>query len=190
MQVGRKGYTCPGCGFMKKIVSEIAPLFVSVGYSKSEVNYDAIMVGFKVNLEAINEYKESEGYEIAYGLFAAKSAKIGDNTIFDENGNANAGVLAVEMSSIRDYSIIELKVTGIDTFKKRGEALVMGAYVAVNDGESTSFEYLQATEATDGKKYSTVRLIDYLTPEQAGALKVDQKEESVDFIIDAGAIFG
>ena len=190
MQAGRKGYACPGCGFMKEVTSEIAPLFVSVGYSKSEVNYDAIMVGFEVNREAINDYKEVEGYDLSYGLFVAKSAKLGDNYIFDENGNLNTGANAVEMSNQRPYSVIELKVTGIDTFKKRGEALVMGSYVAISDGESTEYVYLQAYEATDGKKYSTVRLLDYLTSEQAGAFEIDQKEDSVDFVIDADALFG
>ena len=190
MKPGRKGPVCIECGYMKEVTEVINPLFVSVGYSISEVNYDAIMVGFEVDLVAINDYKEMTGYEVSYGLFVAKSAKLGTNTIFDENGNVNEGAAAVEMSSIRDYSIIELKVKGIDSFKKKGEALIMGGYAKLTKDETTEFSYLQAAEANEGELYSTVRLVDYLTPEQAGALKVDQKDETVDFIIDAGALFG
>ena len=141
--------TNPGCGY--EVSADTDALFVCRGYSSPEFGESGIVFGYSVNNTAISAYKEAMGIEFRYGVFAVSQAKLGDNYIFDENGKAIEGAIKVEITS-HQFEAFEMKIVGF-TDEQKDAKLAMGAYVAVTDGETTTYSYLQSDKPGENEKY-------------------------------------
>lgn len=146
---GVKVYTCAGCDATYEETADA--LFMVLGYSASEAELGGITVGYKMNNEAIAKYEEITGNELVYGVFAAASEVIGNNDIFDANGNTVSGVISKEASSM-ELEALNLKLVGFNTEELMAAEIVMGMYV--NDGARVS--YVQPEAPISGNKYHTV----------------------------------
>ncbi len=147
-KAGVKVLEC-ACGETKE--ESVDALFVTLGYSASEAELGGITVGYKMNNEAIAKYEEITGNELVYGVFAAASATIGNDDIFDANGNTVSGVISKEASSMK-LEALNLKLVGFNTEELMAAEIVMGMYV--NDGAKVS--YVQPEAPISGNKYHTV----------------------------------
>ena len=155
LNVGEKTGTCLNEGCLKNITPKITnPLFACLGYSAPEDGRGGIAIGYTVNNEAIDEYTSITGKSLTYGVFVASKNKLGDNDIFDQEGNKANGVVSVEITSY-EFAVFELKVIGF-TDENKDKALAMGAYAAVTTEGTTEYVYMQDSEPDDGEKYSYV----------------------------------
>ena len=139
------------------VLKEIAPLFTCLGYSAYETGGDGIAIGYMVNNEAIDEYTSITGKSLTYGVFVASQNKLGENDIFDQEGNKTSGVVSVEITSY-EFAVFELKVIGF-TDENKGSLLAMGAYVKATDGEGAEYSYMQ--DDTNGEKLGNYYFVSY-----------------------------
>ena len=148
---GAKNTTCTskGCPFLES--EEASAIFVCYGYSASEFGTAGITIGYYINKEAVAEYETLTGATVGYGTFAVAQEKLGANNIFDENGVVSNGVIKTEVIDMSP-SAISLKIIGFEDDQKDTK-LAFGAYVAVNNGESTAYSYLQSGTPSEGEKY-------------------------------------
>ena len=155
LENGKFIYECTNDGCNAKIDGESAPaLFTCLGYSAYETGGDGIAIGYMVNNEAIDEYTSITGKSLTYGVFVASQNKLGENDIFDQEGNKANGVVSVEITNY-EFAVFELKVVGF-TDENKDKALAMGAYAAVTTEGTTEYVYMQDSEPDDGEKYSYV----------------------------------
>ena len=152
MNAGQRVEACTRCQF--STVEDVPALFTCLGYSASEVGGDGIAIGYMVNNEAISEYTSITGKSLKYGVFVASQSKLGNNDIFDQEGNKASGVVSVEITNY-EFVAFELKIVGF-TDENKEKALVMGAYAAVTTAGATEYVYMQDAEPDDGEKYSYV----------------------------------
>ena len=136
---------------------KISALFTCLGYSANEAGGDGIAIGYLVNNEAIDEYTSKTGKSINYGVFVASQNKLGENDIFDQEGNKTSGVVSVEITSY-EFAVFELKVVGF-TDSNKGSLLAMGAYVKATDGENAEYSYMQ--DDTNGEKLGNYYFVSY-----------------------------
>ena len=103
---------CTACDVTK----EIGPIFVCLGYTKTEVGTVAIMQGFVVNKEALSLYNSVNGNDIVgYGLVAGTVANLGTDTDVFENGAVKENVKAITRGfEAFNYDIMEIKITGFE----------------------------------------------------------------------------
>ena len=144
-----KGYLSAGLYFAEctndgcnHTVSKDAPaLFTCLGYSAPMGGEMGIAIGFTINNEAVAEY-EATGKSITFGVYAVAQQRLGENDIFDENGNATAGVINADLTG---YSVdaFEIKIVGFNDTQKDIK-LSLGAYVT-EDGKT--YSYLQSDKA-------------------------------------------
>ena len=146
-----------GCG-KSVAINEIAPLFTCKGYSASLLG-NGIAIGFDVNNVAVEEYEKLTGKTLSYGVFAVAQSKLGEDNVFDENGNAINGSITASLTSYA-YAIFEIKVAGF-TDEQKSLALAMGAYVKASDGEATEYSYLQATDKGAQGENSSYYFVSY-----------------------------
>ena len=151
---GVKTTSCKNAGCTYSQTAEVPPLFTCLGYSASEIGGDGIAIGYMVNNEAIDEYTNITGKSLTYGVFVASQSKLGNNDIFDQEGNKANGVVSVEITGY-EFIAFELKIIGF-TDENKDKALAMGAYVAVTTEGVTEYAYMQDSEPDDGEKYSYV----------------------------------
>ena len=130
----------------------IAPLFTCLGYSASQGNVAGIVIGFKSNAQSIERYEEIAGKTVKYGVFAVLEDKLGENDVFDANGNAANGVIGAELSDSK-FAMFDLKIIGF-TEEQMDARLALGAYVAVTKDGVTEYSYLQNSVPVSGGKYS------------------------------------
>ena len=138
-----------GCG-EETVIKAIAPLFTCLGYSVSEYGTSGFSVGYAVNNNAIDEYRELTGKTLNYGVFAVLKDKLGENEIFTGDKAAD-GVLANDFT-IRRFDIFEFKITGF-TGEQKGTKLAIGAYVIETGKEGTEHTYLQVGTKAENEKY-------------------------------------
>ena len=144
-----------GCG--KTITNEektIAPIFTCLGYSAPENGKGGIVVGYTVNGEAIAKFTNVTGKTLKYGVFAVLKEKLGDNDVFGADGTPTSGVVSADITS-QQYNLFEIKILGF-TDEQKDAKLALGAYVAVTNGDTTEYSYMQAGTPNDGEKYSFV----------------------------------
>ena len=155
---------CNLCGLYDEN-GKIDALFVCLGYSASENGDSGIVIGYTVNKTAINTYKEIANVSLNYGVFAISQDKLGDKDVFTD-GSLVSGAISFDVTSY-EYSAFVLKIVGF-TDAQKDVKLAMGAYVAVNDGETTTYSYLQDDEkgTLDGKYYF-VSYNDIVPPQEA-----------------------
>ncbi len=139
---GYYSYVCERCGVEDNSKTASA-LFGCLGYSAPENGDGGIVVGYEINSKAIEEYQTITGKTLKYGVFAVAQEKLGDNAIFDETGKAASGVLSTDVT-VHGFGLFELKIVGFSDEQKDNK-LAMGAYVAVTNGETTTYSYMQDT---------------------------------------------
>ena len=132
------------------VLKEIAPLFTNFGFSAAEYG-DMMSFNYRVNAEAIAEYEEITGEKVNYGMFTVKKDNIGKNDIFDENGDARQGVVAVDITGC-GFGLFNLKIFGFTAEQKEID-LAMGAFVGASKNGETEYSYLQIAPAIEGEKY-------------------------------------
>ncbi|MBQ8873674.1 MAG: leucine-rich repeat protein, partial [Clostridia bacterium] len=77
--------TCTDCG---ATTTKNAPaLFTCLGYSAPEFGEGGIAIGFVVNHDSIDQYEKVTNSTVEYGVFAIVKDRLGENDIFDEDGN-------------------------------------------------------------------------------------------------------
>ena len=139
-----KGLYIVGCtneGCTHAITEEMPALFACLGYSATKKGTGGMIIGFTVDDEAIAKYKEATGKTVKYGVFAVSQDKLGENDIFDENGTVANGVINAEITNY-DFAVFNIKVVGF-TDEQKSAKLAMGAYVAITDGETIEYSYMQ-----------------------------------------------
>ena len=150
---GTKMLKCSKCG-AEDIIEEAPPLFTCLGYSAPEDGRGGIAIGFTVNNIAIAEYEEATGKTLKYGVFAVLQSKLKDKDVFAEDGTVAEGVINADITSY-EFALFELKIVGF-TDEYKDIKLAMGAYVAVTDGETTEYSYLQSGTPNENEKYCFV----------------------------------
>lgn len=125
------------------------------GFSSPENGEGGLVLGFSVNSAAIEEYERVTNNSVSYGVFAVLKIYIGNEAIFNENGEKAQGVISADMTAY-NTAMLELKIIGFETEEQKNAEIVMGAYVAVSDGEGTTYAYLQDSEPTGDNAYSFV----------------------------------
>ncbi len=145
-----------GCTYEEK-VKDIETLFTCLGYSAPEFGAGGIAVGFTVNSEAIAEYQTVTGKAVKYGVFAVLQDRLDGNEIFGEDGAASDGVITADITNY-EFAAFELKIVGF-TDEQKDIKLAMGAYVAVTDGETTEYSYMQ--DDTKGEKAGNYYFVSY-----------------------------
>lgn len=149
---GLKSVACHNEGCNHTVSSsETDALFTFLGYSAAEYGDGGMSIGYKVNNEAINEYKSATGKEFSYGLFVAIKEKIGSNDIFDENGAAQGGVFAADITACT-FDIFNLKVVGFNE-DQTDTKFAIGAYTKSTLNGTTEYSYMQGKEPLTGDKY-------------------------------------
>ena len=139
---------CKNEGCTYRVTVDTPALIINLGYSVPEKGAASIVMGFKANKSAIEEYERITAKTVRYGVFVATQNKLGENPIFDANGNVTSGVISAEIA-IKSFDLFELKVSGF-TDEHKDEKLTMGAYVAITDENITEYSYLQ--DGTKGEK--------------------------------------
>ena len=149
---GYYGYDCERCDDVNK--DQKAPaLFECLGFSASSTG-DGISLGFKVNNEAVANYTSVTGKAVKYGVFAVSQNKLGDNDIFDENGEATEGVINAPIGRT-DFTAFDIKVVGF-TDGNKNSPIALGAYVALTENGKTTYSYMQEGTPNEGEKYHFV----------------------------------
>ena len=149
--VGTKITTCLNAGCSHSVTENAPILFVCRGYSVPEDERGGIAITYTVNKEAILEYESVMGITISYGVFAVAKSKLGDNDIFDENGNATLGVINAELTEY-SFTEVDLKITGFSDTQK-SLPLAIGAYAKITKGEITEYTYIQEGTPDANQKY-------------------------------------
>ena len=152
--IGTKVLKCPRCSAEDITGGEAPALFTCRGYSAPENGKGGIAIGFTVNNEAITEYEEVTGKTLKYGVFAVLKDRLGNNDVFSEDGTAADGVINAEITNY-EFAAFVLKIVGF-TDERKDTKLAMGAYVAVTDGETTEYSYLQSGTPNENEKYCFV----------------------------------
>ena len=129
-------------------------LFTCLGYSAPEDGRGGIAVGYTINNEAIREYEKATGKALKYGVFAVLKDKLGTDDLFNAKGEVANGAISAEISG-NNYAAVELKITGF-TDDYKDTKLAMGVYVAVTDGETAEYSYLQSGTPNENEKYSFI----------------------------------
>ena len=165
-KTGCKTLKCERCG-VENITEEASPLFICRGYSAPEFGEGGIAIGFVVNHDSIDQYEKVTNSTVEYGVFAIVKDRLGENDIFDEDGNLTKGAISANISSY-DFDMFELRIVGF-TDTQKDIKLAMGAYVAVTDGETTEYSYMQGGEPNENEKYCFVSYNDIVGKQLANA---------------------
>ena len=136
---GEKIVGCTKCDHNEK--TPVPALFTCLGYSAPMSGDAGIAIGFTINNEAVAEYRAT-GKCITFGVYAVAQQRLGENDIFDENGNATAGVINADLTSYV-FDAFEIKIVGFNDTQKDIK-LAMGAYVT-EDGKT--YSYMQSDKA-------------------------------------------
>ncbi len=149
LSAGEGEYICTACDVT--YTAATAPLFTCLGYSAPEGERSGISIGYNVNIEAIEAYEEVAGKTLNYGVFAVLKDRLGDNSIFSEDGKSTNGVVSADITSYKftsfDFKIVDFKED------QKSKKLAMGVYVATKDGEVTEYTYLQSGTPNENEKY-------------------------------------
>ncbi|MBQ3589944.1 MAG: hypothetical protein II980_05790 [Clostridia bacterium] len=149
LKEGYHKYKCVRCDDVKHIKEEA--LFTCLGYSVPMDNEGGIAVGFLLNKNAIATYESATSKSLSFGVFAVLKDRLGTNDVFDKNGNAVAGAISADIFGY-EFDMFELKIVGFEDDYKDIK-LAMGAYVAITNGSTTEYSYLQSGTIIENEKY-------------------------------------
>ncbi len=153
-KAGSKIVYCTNEGCIYNVTTETPALFTCLGYSSPVDDRGELAIGYTVNNEAISEYEKVTGKTLKYGVFAVLKDKLGTSDIFNANGEVVNGAINAEISG-NNYAAVELKITGF-TDDYKDTKLAMGVYVALTDGETAEYSYLQSGTPNENEKYSFI----------------------------------
>ena len=158
---GVKSIACQNEGCEHNNGGEVVDaLFECLGYSASLTGVNGIVLGYKVNSEAIADYTSTTGKTVKYGVFAVSQEKLNGGDIF-ENGIANENAISFEIQRT-DFSAFEIKVVGF-TDEQKTTSLVMGAYVETSNGLTTEYSYVQVKDkGTQAGNYYSITYNDII----------------------------
>ena len=146
---------CINDGCKVATTETVKPLFDFSGVSSPVDGRGELVVGYTVNFNEIERYESITKTTLSYGVFAVLKDKLGSNDVFDENGNAAAGVIKADVS--RDYVSFEFRITGFETDDHKALKLALGAYVIDSTGK---IYYMQGGEPAENEKYVFVSYSD------------------------------
>lgn len=146
---GVKTMICSKCGGVSS--EKVEPLLTVYGNSVPEYGDVGMTVGFKVNKEAVLTYEALMDNKVSYGVFAVLKDNIGNSDIFDENGEAQKGVVAADITDC-GFDIFNLKIVGF-TEEQKLIKLAMGAFVTVKNDETVEYSYVQDGIPQENEKY-------------------------------------
>ena len=152
--IGARNTTCTSRGCAYLVSEEVDAMFVCYGYSAPEFGNGGIAVGYFIDKDAIENYETVTGNTVKYGTFAVTQERLGEKDIFTSEGVASNGVIKFEIIDTSP-SAIALKIIGF-TEEQKDVKLAMGAYVAISDGKSVKYSYMQASKPDADAKYSFV----------------------------------
>ena len=151
--VGAKVTACANQGCLYESSTETRALFTCIGYSAPEEGDNGdVALGYLVDNDAIVEYEKATKTTVKYGVFAVSQEKLGNASIFDENGVAANGVVKADVT-VYGLAAFELKIVGF-TGTQKDIRFAMGAYVMVTDGVNKEYSYMQYSAPNEGDKYS------------------------------------
>ena len=158
---GIKSVSCQNEGCKHSLEDEeLAELFSFIGYSINEVGNNGIAIAYAINNSALEIYQELTGKTLNYGAFAVLKDKIGDNEIFDKNGNKANGVISVDVTE-HNFDVHEFKISGFAN-EYMGVKLAMGAFVKITGENGTEYSYLQIGTKAENEKYVFVSYNDLI----------------------------
>ena len=166
-QPGVKITGCTRSNCYHNEVEELSALFTCLGYSAPENGANGFAIGFTANNKAIAEYEEATGKALKYGVFAVSQSKLGDNDIFAKDGTTAKGVINAEITNY-EFTAFEIKIVGFTDDAQKDIKLAMGAYVAVTDGETTEYSYMQSGELGENEKYCFISYNDIVGKPSSG----------------------
>ena len=152
MNEGVLVYKCSSCNQTKEEKTEA--LFICLGYSAPEYGTSGIAVGFLLNSEMIEIYEKTTNSTLKYGFFATLKDRIGENDIFDSEGNAAQGVISADVTNYSSKGVA-LKIVNFKD-EQKDIKIAMGIYVATISDGATRYSYLQANKPIDGEKYAFI----------------------------------
>ena len=122
------------CGAETVVETFDAPI-VYLGYSKKEGNSGSICIGYLVNNDSLEMYKEITGKDVAYGVVAYIPAETDDLTtlkpVLDDGTLADPNyTISTEITA---YSSFEFLMRGFGSDDANAIALVMCAYAKIGD---------------------------------------------------------
>ncbi|MBO5312943.1 MAG: hypothetical protein J6B29_03155 [Clostridia bacterium] len=145
--------TCTNDGCEHSVTEEAPALFVCLGYSASESGNAGLILAFKVNHEAIENYKTETGNALEYGMFAVLKSNIGENGILNADGSENAGVIKADLTK-NQFAVVSMKVKGFTTDEQKDAQIALGLYVIV-DGEEKEISYYQSGTPAEGEQFTS-----------------------------------
>ena len=149
--VGCRNVICARCDYAVSV--EAPALFVCLGYSASESGSAGLILAYKVNHEAIENYKAETNSALEYGMFAVLKSNIGENGILNADGSENAGVIKADLTK-NQFAVVSIKVKGFTTDEQKDAQIALGLYVIV-DGEEKEISYCQSGTPTEGEKFTS-----------------------------------
>ena len=151
---GKRIVYCTNEGCKHGSETEVKEMFEYLGHSASEFGTAGLALCYIVNYDALGEYKSVTGNTVEFGVFAALETKLGQDDIFDENGQFIDCVVGQQLSN-RTPDAFELKVAGFTTDEQKATKIVFGAYVVTKKDGKSSISYMQNGSPEEGKYYST-----------------------------------
>ena len=149
------GYSCVRCGAISPS-AELKPIFVCEGYSVPTTGEFSITVRFRVNKDALENYENTAGCQIEYGLVATAKSQ---NAPLNEDGTV-ADPTVVQAPLTRDFSIFQVKLANIGEDKKDTQIVLCGYAIERKDDEIVSIVYLEETQKTaetlNGVSYTAI----------------------------------
>lgn len=141
---------CTNCD-KENVTKDYGTIFTCRGYSTPENGKGGIVIGFKVDKEALKAYKEKTGKTVEFGAFAIAEKNLAGD-VLNSDGSATSGAIKAEVSKV-DIGSFELVITGFKTEVQKAAMLALGAYVIATKGEEIEISYIQKGTPSEGNKY-------------------------------------
>jgi hypothetical protein len=147
---GNKNYECIVCKNEYAIENEAVAIYTALGYAYKLDGSGAIMGGYSINRDALNEWKEYNGSEndtVIFGvlIFNPKNLTEQSTQFIDvQTGEAtiSKGFVQIEVKSTYQYSTINFKVAGITDQIYSSLEIVFSGYSYI-EGDYTGISYIQ-----------------------------------------------
>ena len=147
-QAGKKITTCQSEGCTYTNEETLGALISCNGYSVDQKNQNGIVISYRVDLDAIDEYAKLTGKTVKYGVYAAAKTALEGNDIIAEDGAPSKGAVMAEIST--GYIALQLKMGGISD---KNALFTMGAYFEISDESSKEYAYVEGGKKLEGEKY-------------------------------------
>ncbi|MBO5312953.1 MAG: leucine-rich repeat domain-containing protein [Clostridia bacterium] len=158
---GTKTVGCTNEGCKHQTTEKLPALYTCLGYSASENSGAGFILAYRVNHEAIENYKTETGNSLEYGMFAVLKSNIGENGILNADGSENAGVIKADLTK-NQFDVVSIKVKGFTNDEQKDAQIALGLYVIV-DGEEKEISYCQSGTPKEGEKFTSTSYNEQIT---------------------------